>query len=361
MRQDLFLPIMPLSQNPTDHKPQKQSNRKVRLLVLLVFGALVIIMGVSVLYNIFYPQVWTERLSILNATGQHLTITDYRYATDVSYDRLMLFLNNDTSDLADYVSPNYTCGDFAVHLHDDAEAQGIRCGIVGVSLNVSGYSGLDLRYIIPSHPGAGNASDMGHGFTVFNTTDRGLVYIDPTGVTSEEKAQGRQPRFMVVYFEQGMPLGEIRVNQSESLNYSYYQEKEIQFQAYNQNISDYNDEVQAINDETKEFNATFKSYTNDLDAFNEEYDRYSAELNDLKDANVPQQEMPEQLDLWRDGLIQWQDALNIKLDKIKDQNNELDAKKKLMTEKRTAIEQSAEAHWEMTTPLGVVDNVVVYW
>ena len=150
---------------------------------------------------------------------------------------MIMFLNNDTSDMADYVSPDYTCGDFAVHLHDDAEAQGIRCGIVGVALNVSGYTGLDARYVIPSQLGAGNDSDTGHGFTVFNTTDRGLVYIDATGVTSEEKAQGRQPHYMVVYFKQGMPLGEIGVNQSESLDYAYYQQKESQYQAYDQNIS----------------------------------------------------------------------------------------------------------------------------
>ena len=293
---------MPLSRDQSPIKPQKKSDRNVRLLVCMAFGALVIVVGASILYNILYPPVWTERLSLLNATSQHIMITEYRYATNVSYDRLMMFLNNDTSDMADYVSPNYTCGDFAAHLHDDAEAQGIRCGIVGVSLNVSGYSGLDTRYMIPSHPGAGDNSDMGHGFTVFNTTDRGLVYIDATGVTSEEKAQGRQPRYMVVYFEQGMPLGEIAVNQSESLDYAYYQQKESQYEAYDKKIAEYNDEVQATNAETRAFNETFNAYTSDLKAFDEEYDRLSAELNDLKDANVSQQEMPEQLDIWRAGL-----------------------------------------------------------
>ncbi len=327
----------------------------------MAFGALAIVVGASILYNILYPPVWTERLPLLNATSQHITITEYRYATNVSYDRLMMFLNNDTSDMADYVSPNYTCGDFAAHLHDDAEAQGIRCGIVGVSLNVSGYSGLDTRYMIPSHPGDSDNIDMGHGFTVFNTTDRGLVYIDATGVTSEEKAQGRQPRYMVVYFEQGMPLGEIAVNQSESLDYAYYQQKESQYEAYDKKIAEYNDEVQATNAKTRAFNATFNAYTSDLKAFDEEYDRFSAELNDLKDANVSQQEMPEQLDIWRAGLVQWQDALNVKLGMIQDQNNELDAKKKLINEKRAVIEQSEEAHWEMTTPLGVVDNMAVFW
>ncbi len=297
----------------------------------------------------------------MNATGQQLTITEYRYAVNVSYDELILFLHNDTSDMADYVYPNYTCGDFAVHLHDDAEAHGIRSGIVGVTLNTSGYTGMDTRYIKPSRLGAVNDSDIGHGFTIFNTTDRGLVYIDATGVTSDEKAQGRQPHFMVVYFKKGMPLGEIWVNQSESLDYDYYQQKESQYQAYEQKISEYNNEVKAFNSETKAFNITFKAYTSDRDSFETEYDRFSAELTDLEDANVPQQEMPKQLDIWREGLIDWQDALNVKLGIIKNQSDEIDAKKNMLNEKRTEIERSEEAGWEMTTPLGVVDNVAVYW
>ena len=361
MRPDLFLLIMPLPGNQKALKPQKQSNRNVRLLVCLAFGALAVVVGVSILSNIFYPPVWTERLSILNATSQHLTITDYRYATNVSYDELTSFLNNDTSDLADYVYPNYTCGDFAVHLHDDAESHGIRCGIVGVALNTSGFTGMDTRYIVPARLGDGNNSDTGHGFTVFNTTDRGLVYIDATGVTREEKTQGRQPHYMIVYFKPAMPLGEILVNQSKSFDYTYYQQKEIQYQVYDQKISEYNDEVKAFNAETKAFNTTFKSYTSDRDSFDAEYDRFSAELSDLEDANVSQQEMPKQLDLWREGLIDWQDALNVKLGIIKNQSDEMDAKKKLLNEKRMEIEQSEEAGWEMTTPLGVVDNVVVYW
>lgn len=361
MRPDLFLPIMPLPEDPQDLKPKKMSDRNVQLLVCLAFGALAIVVSGSILYNILYPPVWTERLSVLNATGQHLTVTEYRYATNVSYAELISFLHNDTTYLADYVSPNYTCGDFAVHLHDDAEAQGIRCGIVGVALNASGYTGLDARYVVPARFGAGNESDTGHGFTVFNTTDKGLVYIDATGITSEEKAQGRQPHYMIVYFQQDMPLGEIWINQSESLDYSYFQQKENLYLAYDQKINDYNDEVKDFNAETNAFNQTFKSYASDREAFDTEYDRFSAELNDLVDANVSGDDMPEQLDLWREGLIRWQDALNVKLGTIKTQSNELDAKKRLLHEKRAELEQSEEADWEMTRPLGVVDNVMVYW
>jgi len=55
------------------------------------------------------------------------------------------------------------CGDFAERLHNNAEKAGIRCAYV--SINLAGYSG-------------------GHALNAFQTTDRGLVYIDDTGITS---------------------------------------------------------------------------------------------------------------------------------------------------------------------------------
>jgi hypothetical protein len=53
------------------------------------------------------------------------------------------------------------CGDFAERLHNNAELAGIRCAYVCVTL-------------------AGNA---GHACDAFQTTDRGLVYIDCTGIS----------------------------------------------------------------------------------------------------------------------------------------------------------------------------------
>ena len=50
------------------------------------------------------------------------------------------------------------CSDFAERLHNNTEMAGIRCG----------YVTLDL-------------DDGGHALNVFNTTDKGLIYIDDTG------------------------------------------------------------------------------------------------------------------------------------------------------------------------------------
>jgi hypothetical protein len=55
-------------------------------------------------------------------------------------------------------------------LHNNAEKAGIRCAYV--SLDMVGYS---------DPYNLGIASDAGHACNAFETTDRGLVYIDCTG------------------------------------------------------------------------------------------------------------------------------------------------------------------------------------
>ncbi len=353
--------MMQLPGNYKGIKPKKQSDPKIRLLVILAFGSFLLIVAVSILYNILYPPVWTEQLAIDNATGQKLTITNYRYATNVSYEKLTRFLANDTTDMVDYVFPNYTCGDFAVHLHDDAETSGIKCGIVGVALNTTGYTGMDTSHLIPAKIGASNDSDSGHGFVVFNTTDMGLIYIDPTGVTGTEKIQGRHPHYMVVYFLQGSTLGEISINQSERLDYDYYHQKESLYEVYVNDILDFDKQVSAYNADRNAYNSTLANYDSDRESFIAEYVRYKAELDDLNDSNVSGQQLPEQLDIWKTGLDDWQKALELKQLAIFNQSEQLDAEKQRLNEKRASIQQSEEANWEMTTSLGVVDNVVIDW
>lgn len=65
--------------------------------------------------------------------------------------------------------PPKVCSDFAERLHNNAETAGIRAGYI--SLDLVGYTD-------PSNLGI--PSDSGHALNVFETTDRGLVFIDST-------------------------------------------------------------------------------------------------------------------------------------------------------------------------------------
>jgi hypothetical protein len=75
-------------------------------------------------------------------------------------------LKADRTDEQPYTS-TYVCSDFAKALHDNAEAAGIKAGWVG-------------------------AEGANHAFNVFETTDKGTVYIDCTGVPGGATLQDKQ-------------------------------------------------------------------------------------------------------------------------------------------------------------------------
>jgi len=93
--------------------------------------------------------------------------------TNPSWEELKTFLLEDKTDQYNYSYPTFVCADFASTLQSNAENAGFRCAIVNVQLN--GYPDW-FNYGIPSN--------TGHALNAFDTTDRGLVYIDCTGLPS---------------------------------------------------------------------------------------------------------------------------------------------------------------------------------
>lgn len=330
------------------------------MFVLAVFGTLVMIVGICALYAILFPAYWTERLPITNASEQALTVTEYRYASNVSYPALIAFLENDTTYLADYDYPNYTCGDFAVRLRDDAEAQGIQSGIVGVSFNSSGMENADNSSDLSLQHDRDNVSVQGHGFNVFNTTDRGLVYVDVTGITRQAKEDGYQPHVMVVYVEQGMPLGEIAIGQATNLDYAYYQEQENEFNVYRQNVSDFLNETTAYARTTDSFNETYETYQSDRSTFDMEYADFSDKLYRLRNSTAIDLESSISLEAQREAMIDQLNALDARLSAMQNQSESLNEEQISLVEKRAELEQDAYGKM-IITQWGVIDRIVICW
>jgi len=126
-------------------------------------------------------------------TGDFIILINNKNATNPSYTQLVSFLQNDKTDQYPYITTNKklgpdfnlaesqvglkniqniingteqpsnpdVCGDFAERLHNDAEMDGIRCAYVYLSLS----TGL-------------------HAIDAFQTTNKGLIYIDDTGVAA---------------------------------------------------------------------------------------------------------------------------------------------------------------------------------
>jgi len=86
-----------------------------------------------------------------------------------SWAELKAFLLEDDTDKMKYIYPTVVCADFADKLQRNAEEAGWRCALVTV--NLEGY---------PDWYDYGIPSDVGHALNAFETTDRGLVYIDCT-------------------------------------------------------------------------------------------------------------------------------------------------------------------------------------
>lgn len=96
-----------------------------------------------------------HKLDYLGADGHHINLTENSSTTDVTYDQLIKFLDEDKTDQMQY-NGTFQCADFAEMLHNNAEAAGINCGFTAISFK----------------------HGIGHACNVFDTTDRGLIFID---------------------------------------------------------------------------------------------------------------------------------------------------------------------------------------
>jgi hypothetical protein len=75
---------------------------------------------------------------------------------------LVEFLKVDKTDEHVYSESSFVCADFAEMLHNNAEKAGWRAAYVSIALGSS-----------PDYP-----SGSGHALNAFDTTDRGLVFVD---------------------------------------------------------------------------------------------------------------------------------------------------------------------------------------
>ncbi len=188
------------------------------------------------------PQYIYEDGAIhVGGDGEPIELINNPNATNLTYAELVAFIKEDSSDEHYYADNSgvlsYVCSDFAETVHNNAEAKGIRAAWVGIEFK-----------------GGGD----GHALNAFETTDRGLVYIDCTGgdlwsplnlqmVKTEEGfslAQNQPSTWdKVVYVEIGEEYGAISITNANSLLYSSYEEYKRKWQQYKKLMSDYNDEV----------------------------------------------------------------------------------------------------------------------
>ena len=182
--------------------------------------------GVAVVGSkVYYTQVF-DVLNAVSGNGSPLILQENPQARDVSWEQVKEFVMNDDTNTHTYIPGSFVCADFAAMLHNRAEAAGIKTAYVSVEF----------------------AEGPAHALDAFNTTDRGLVYIDCTGPGFQSPTFGNSSDSQdiyaeydkVAYIEIGQPYGLISLDKATSFDYSFYEQWTQQWQDYEAKVSLYN-------------------------------------------------------------------------------------------------------------------------
>ncbi|MGA3094311.1 MAG: hypothetical protein ABSD79_02875, partial [Dehalococcoidales bacterium] len=121
--------------------------------------------------------------------GKPVQLINNDNAVDPTWKELKSFLYLDKTDEEPYIEGSFECASFAEELHNNAEARGIRAAFVSI------FFSNDFE---------------GHAINAFQTTDKGLIYIDC------------QAHDFVAYIEEQKEYGLIPIEMAESFNYDYF-------------------------------------------------------------------------------------------------------------------------------------------
>jgi hypothetical protein len=108
-------------------------------------------------------QANTVHTGIIGYDGHEISLQNQPGARNPTMAELEAFILADDTNTVPYQMPTWVCSNYAQQVHDRAEAQGIRAGLVYIT---------QQEYCSPNI--------VGHMLNVFETTDGGLVYVDCT-------------------------------------------------------------------------------------------------------------------------------------------------------------------------------------
>ena len=236
-----------------------------------------------------FSKTWGERIHLINN----------KYATDPTWEQLVAFLIRDSTDQKDYSLFSYPCGAFAEEVHNNAEVAGIR--VAWVAIDFEDDSG-------------------GHALNAFNTSDKGLVFVDctssyrsdivhpfmidpVTGEVTEWKPEKFSSYDRIAYVEVGKEYGLISLDVTTSPEYSFYEA----------------------------YLAEREKYESKLEAYNQELETYIQALGGRVYLYEPEYSR----------FMEWYNRLN-----------------SMRAELEALLEELGDSYWDS---LGVVSNIEIYW
>ena len=229
---------------------------KPKLYLILLLGLALLLASSTISCGQNPRYIYENGAVVVRGDGEPIELINNPNAINPTYAELVAFIKEDSTDEHPYtngsffpVSLLYVCSDFAEDVHNNAEAAGIRAAWVGIDFE---------------------GNDDGHALNAFETTDKGLVYIDCTGreffpslrkynATSWDK---------VAYVEVGKEYGVIDIAKAKSPSYSFYEEYTQKWQEFEKKqqeleklLSEWDKEVTRHNEEISKYGSSLEETT----------------------------------------------------------------------------------------------------
>ncbi len=344
--------------------------------MVAAFIIIVVVINLSSAENPLY--IYQDGAIHVGADGEPIELINNPDATNPTYAKLVAFINEDTTDSKPYLKGKTilarVCADFAEDVHNNAEAKGIRAAWVGIDFI-----------------GGGD----GHAINAFETTDKGLVYVDCTGASLAERfrqvleassSQAPSPkptsRDKIAYVEIGKEYGCIDIAKAKSPSYSFYDECKQKRQEYDGLLSEYDEEVIRYNREietwkvrldgseqmtdrvAKEYEMMLGDYDDEVDQYNQEikqrvYKEGSSELAALMAWKLRLEEKSQTIDK---SYQEYERLLGDYNNEVAEYNQGLQAwEVRLEGKKRVIVELFEELGEFWFEPLGTVEKIYIYW
>lgn len=173
-----------------------------------ISGIFLIILITFVYSNFVLAIEYEENFSIsmkpkvlsYKAAGEPVKLIDNESSHDPTWNELMAFLKEDNTDRILYQNNSFDCVDFAERLHNNAEKAGIRAAYVSIEFQ-------DL--------------EKGHAINAFQTTDKGLTFIDSTGALYPLGELDSYDK--IAYIEQDKDYGIVSMYYTDTPDYQFYE------------------------------------------------------------------------------------------------------------------------------------------
>ena len=222
----------------------------MRKLVLIFSILSVLVLSIVSCITTPTPNIYEDGAIHVGGDGEPIELTNNPDATNPTYEELLAFLKEDSTDEHPYIDDlsvlSYVCSDFAEDVHNNAEAVGIRAAWVSIEFE---------------------GEEIGHALNAFETTDKGWVHVDCTGgniggverlqeimKVSSDTVPSTQSKSWdnIAYVEKGREYGLIYLDVASSLSYSFYEEYKWKWQEYDRLVSAFNDDIEQYNLEIEE-------------------------------------------------------------------------------------------------------------